>query len=105
MSLLPTSSLQFRHLSQDDGQNDDLLESIMSECQTYGDIIDCKIGPGGHALVYFQEVGSAAFARQCLYSKLTSDETDTDDIEDDITHTNDDAVIINDAKFKVTFHF
>ena len=54
----------------------------MSECQTYGDIIDCKIGPGGHALVYFQEVGSAAFARQCLYSKLTSDETDTDDIED-----------------------
>ena len=77
----------------------------MSECQTYGDIIDCKIGPGGHALVYFQEVGGAAFARQSLYSKLTTDDIDIDDIEDDITHTNDDAVIINDASFKVTFHF
>ena len=61
---------------------------------------------GGHTLVYFQEVGGAVFARQCLVSKVTRDsdsETETDITNSTHTDTPNIAEIDN-RKFYVTFY-
>ena len=56
---------------------------------------------GGHALVYFQEVGGAVFARQALLTRDAPEE------EDDITNfTKTDSIVeIDSRKFHVTFSF
>ena len=64
---------------------------------------------GGHALVYFQEVGGAIFARQCLLNKVTSDGSETDSEEDEITtnyaKTDSQSIVeIDRTKFHVKFY-
>ena len=61
---------------------------------------------GDHTLVYFQEVGGAVFARQCLLDKVTKDsdsENETDITNFTRTDTPDIAEI-NNRKFYVTFY-
>ena len=83
-----------------------MMQRILAECRSYGDILECRLGPGGHTLVCFTEVGSAVFASQCLRSKLASDcDSDIDDIIMDITDREDqDIVTIDDYKFSVSFY-
>ena len=67
---------------------------------------------GGHALVYFQEVGGAIFARQCLLNKVTSEgseEEEQEGEEDDITtnyaKTDSQSIVeIDRTKFHVQFY-
>ena len=62
---------------------------------------------GGHALVYFQEVGGAIFARQCLLNKVTSDgsEAEEDDITTNFTKTDSQSIVeIDRTKFHVKFY-
>ena len=66
---------------------------------------------GGHALVYFQEVGGAIFARQCLLNKVTSEgsEEEEGEEEDDITtnyaKTDSQSIVeIDRTKFHVKFY-
>ena len=64
---------------------------------------------GGHALVYFQEVGGAIFARQCLLNKVTSDgseaEAEEDDITTNFTKTDSQSIVeIDRTKFHVQFY-
>ena len=64
---------------------------------------------GGHALVYFQEVGGAIFARQCLLNKVTSEGSEEEEEEDDITtnyaKTDSQSIVeIDRTKFHVKFY-
>ena len=65
---------------------------------------------GGHALVYFQEVGGAIFARQCLLNKVTSEdgseaEAEEDDITTNFTKTDSQSIVeIDRTKFHVKFY-
>ena len=67
---------------------------------------------GGHALVYFQEVGGAIFARQCLLNKVTRDdgsedeaEAEEDDITTNYTKTDSQSIVeIDGTKFHVKFY-
>ena len=63
---------------------------------------------GGHALVYFQEVGGAIFARQCLLNKVTSEgseEEEEDDITTNYTKTDSQSIVeIDRTKFHVKFY-
>ena len=62
---------------------------------------------GGHALVYFQEVGGAIFARQCLLNKVASDgsEDEEDDINTNYTKTDSQSIVeIDGTKFHVKFY-
>ena len=123
---LPTATLRFSRAESGEEPDEEILQLIREECQTYGEITDCKdtlihpaksllryfeifskvrllaihdlpgvwLSPqlaGGHALVYFQEVGGAVFARQCLLDKKD---------EDDITN----LIEIDSNKFHVTFY-
>ena len=85
-----------------------MMQRILAECRSYGDILECRLGPGGHTLVCFTEVGSAVFARQCLTSSVTlGQDSDTeDDMFDDIVEDSDDidTTDIDGFKFRVTFY-
>ena len=63
---------------------------------------------GGHALVYFQEVGGAIFARQCLLNKVTSEgseEEEEDDITTNYAKTDSQSIVeIDRTKFHVKFY-
>merc|ERR1712083_132212 len=38
-----------------DNNDQDLLRDIRAECSSYGEILECVVGPAGHAYVHFQE--------------------------------------------------
>ena len=107
LSLLPTPSLQLSPLHPPP-RPDLMMQRILAECRSYGDILECRLGPGGHTLVCFTEVGSAVFARQCLTSSVTlGQDSDTeDDMFDDIVEDSDDidTTDIDGFKFRVTFY-
>ena len=107
LSLLPTPSLQLSPLHPP-ARPDLMMQRILAECRSYGDILECSLGPGGHTLVCFTEVGSAVFARQCLTSSdtLGQDSDTEDDMFEDIADDSDDINItdIDGFKFRVTFY-
>ena len=105
--MLPTPTLKFSLISPVVSLEPEqqLLDTIVRECRSYGDVVECRTQPGGHTLVCFQEVGSAVFASQCLRSKLASDcDSDNDDIMDITDREDQDIVTIDDYKFSVSFY-
>ena len=111
LSLLPTPTLQFSVPQPPPGSSprpDNLMQRILAECRSYGDILECRLGPGGHTLVCFTEVGSAVFARQCLTSSanLGQDSDTEDDMCEDAEEGSDDISMadIDGLKFRVTFY-
>lgn len=50
---LPSVSRLSSHSTHN--QDEDLLRDIRAECSDYGEILECVVGPGGHAYVHFQE--------------------------------------------------
>ena len=79
--LLQSPALKFSRCSYDntekhDGITEDMLHQLRAECEAYGEIIECKIVDGGFAIVHFEEVRQAVFARNILLKILTGKRTD-----------------------------
>ena len=73
--------------------------------QAVTQLLECRLGPGGHTLVCFTEVGSAVFARQCLTSAGLGQDSDTeDDMCEDIDDDDINIADIDGLKFTVTFY-
>ena len=53
-----------------------MLHQLRAECEAYGEIVECKIVDGGFAIVHFEEVRQAVFARNILLKILTGKRTD-----------------------------
>eukprot|EP00090_Calanus_glacialis_P005566 TRINITY_DN14311_c0_g1_i2.p1 TRINITY_DN14311_c0_g1~~TRINITY_DN14311_c0_g1_i2.p1 ORF type:complete len:221 (-),score=46.21 TRINITY_DN14311_c0_g1_i2:299-961(-) len=89
--ILQSPILQFTRYDNEDNEDgnyisEEMLETLRTECESYGEIAECKVIEGGHAFVHFQEVRQAVLARHCFLKLLTKG--DVTDCLEDISYSN-----------------
>ena len=108
MQILQSPILQFSRYVDDNNADEsiiteEMLDKLRAECESYGDIAECKVVAGGHAFVHFQEVGQAVLARNCLLKLLTK--TDLADCVNEISYFNNQysVALVNHLSWDISF--